>query len=530
MTRKIWALALLLIFPSIFLFVGSNFNSAKYAGDPSYIYLMNAINLARGKDAGHVDNPGTPVMEIGTGVIYIHHLINGSDEKTLQEEVLHDPDKYVGLIRVFFILLITLFLIFAGWFYYAKTDNIWMAFVIQFTPFLSINVLERSWTTVAPEPVLLFITTMYVVLLGWFYFDEKKSPVTYLILFAVFGGLGLATKTTFLPVLVIPFFLFKGWKNKLFYFLGTIAAFFLFTFPAHKEYKNMFRWYDRLIGHTGVYGSGDKGLIDVSAYFKAIPEILVNNPYFTVFLVLAVAIIIWVLVKRIQTKSTLAFKILSALVVANLLAVLIVAKHYFNNHYLLPVLSLSGLMFFFLVEVISGVFKLQKIKSYLSAGFLIIALVIFVFHSIPILQVKDKGYYDTNAELKKVETFMDCNYPGYLRIYHYPDGLNKISALKFGNGYSKILNRFALDDLYPEAYFFNVMFGHFQHWETAYPTVDLVKEYGTKMIITGRPLSPAGMQMLNEQGFYVDSVYIGKFQSVYAIDSLSAQLSQYSSR
>ena len=108
MTRKIWALALLLIFPSIFLFVGSNFNSAKYAGDPSYIYLMNAINLARGKDAGHIDNPGTPVMEIGTGVIYIHHLINGSDEKTLQEEVLHDPDKYVGLIRVFFILLIIL--------------------------------------------------------------------------------------------------------------------------------------------------------------------------------------------------------------------------------------------------------------------------------------------------------------------------------------------------------------------------------------------------------------------------------------
>lgn len=526
MTRKIWALAFLLILPSIFLFVGTNFNSAKYAGDPNYIYLMNAINLARGKDAGHVDNPGTPVMEIGTGVLYNHYLINGSDALTLQEEVLLDPDKYVGLIQDCLILLISLSLIFAGWFYYSKTDNIWMAFVIQITPFLSVNVLERSWTTVAPEPLLLFVTTMYVVLLGWFYFDVKKSKILYLILFAIFGGLGLATKTTFLPVLVIPFFLLKGWKHKLFYFLGTTAAFFLFTFPAHKEYKNMFRWYDGLIGHTGVYGSGDKGLIDVTTYFRAIPEIFANNPYFTVLLVLAVLMISWILVKRDNIKSSLAFEMLSALVAANLLAVIIVAKHYFNNHYLLPVLALSGVMFFFLVEVISGAFNLQKLKSYLPVGFLSLAVLVFLFHSIPLLQVKNKGYYDTNAELKKVENFMDRHYSDHLRIYHYPDGLNKLSALKFGNGYSKILNRFTLDDLYPEAYFFNVMFGHFQHWETAYPAADLVNEYGTKMIITGRPMSASGMQMLNDQGIFVNPVYVGKFQAVYAVDSLSANLRQ----
>ncbi len=530
MTGKTWALAILLILPSLFLYVGNNFNNAKYAGDPDYIYLMNAINLARGKDAGHIDNPGTPVMEIGSGLLYLHHMIQPTDGQTLQEAVLSNPDMYVELIRKLLLLLSTLALLFAGWFFYLRSENIWLALVIQFTPFLSVNVLERSWTTVAPEPLLLFVTTIYVVLLAWYYFDQSKPWIRYLVLFSIFGGLGLATKATFLPLLVIPFFLLRDWRHRLIYFSGTVASFFFFTLPAHKQYRGMFRWFEGLITHKGIYGSGEKGLIDPVEYGNSIIQIFGNNLFFTSLLIISITVLILHFAKNRKTPPYSARRLLMALVVTQLLAILIVAKHYHKNHYLLPELALSGIVFFFAVESLDELYGIKKWKKILPAGFLTLSIIVFTFVFIPELSVKNKGYAETNREFFEVQSLTDRDFSDQMRIYHYPDGLNKLSALKFGNGYSKLLNRFALDTLYPKAYFFNVMTRNFQHWETPVPVEDLVRKYGKKMIITGRPLSPDGMQLLNDYGLYVEPAWIGKFQAVYKVDSLSPALKQLAAR
>ncbi|MCB2219608.1 MAG: hypothetical protein KQI35_04370 [Bacteroidetes bacterium] len=530
MNRKTWALAILLILPSIFLYVGNNFNRAVYAGDPDYIYLMNAINLARGKDAGHIDNPGTPVMEIGAGLLYVHYFLDQPNENTLQESVLKDPNKYLELIQKLLILLITLSLIFAGWFFFVKTGSIWVALIIQMTPFMSVNVLERSWTTVAPEPVLLFVTTIYAVLLASFYFDEKRPALRYLILFSVFGGLGLATKATFLPLLVIPLFLFSGWRPRLYYFMGTVAAFFFFTVPAHKLYGSMFRWFSGLVVHKGIYGKGEPGFIDFSEYLDNIFRIFMDNHLFSSVLVLAVVIIAVYLIKHRRSGLSLNSRVLLALIVANGLGVLIVAKHFHHNHYLLPELSLTGLLFFFSIETAGDVFRQIKWKTPLNIIFLIVVILIFVLKSVPLLQIKNDGYRYTNNQFEEVSEFIEKNYPGYTKIYHYPDGLNKISAIKFGNGYSKLSNQTALSELYPQAYFFNVMTGNFQLWETPIMPERIVEKHGNNIIIIGRQIDHHGMQIINGFGIWVKPVFKKLFQAVYVIDSISPALKKASSQ
>jgi len=455
-------LFILLVLPLLFLFFGNNFHRTSYAGDPDYIYLMNAISLSRGVDAGHIDNPGTPVMEIGACILWIHNALEGPNSDSLQYSVLKNPDKYVNLFRKTFILLIAFSLIITGWIVYSKTRNIWSAIIFQITPFLSVNILEHAWTKVSPEPILLFITTLYAVLLVIFYFDSNKNPIFYLILFSLIGGFGLATKATFLPVLVIPFFLFRSWRYSLYYFFSVIAFFFLFTLPAHAEYHRMFDWFIGLITHKGIYGGGEKGFIDTSLYFENLINIFKNNLFFTFILLIS---IVAIFLDRSYTEISNHRKgkknraVLVGLITANLLGILIVAKHYNANHYLLPVLALGGVTLFFSLESVKIIFKRKIYLNGLQIVFILLFLVVFFVWFLPVLQVKNRGYNETNKEYVEVNEIIKCNYNDYLQIYHYPDGLNKFSALKFGNGYSKLTNQDALTALYPNTYFYNIMNG-----------------------------------------------------------------------
>lgn len=515
---------ILLVLPLLFLFFGNNFHRTYYAGDPDYIYLMNAISLSRGVDAGHIDNPGTPVMEIGACVLWIHHATEGRDKDNLQYAVLKNPDKYVNLFRQTFILLIALSLIITGWIVYSKTGNIWSAIIFQITPFLSVNILEHAWTKVSPEPILLFVSTLYAALLVVFYFDSKKRTIYYLIMFSLIGGFGLATKATFLPVLVIPFFLFRSWRYSLYYFFCVIAFFFLFTLPAHAEYHRMFDWFIGLITHKGIYGGGEKGFIDTSLYFENLINIFKNNLFFTFILLISiVAIFLDRSYPEISNhrKGKKNRAVLVGLITANLLGILIVAKHYHANHYLLPVLALSGATLFFSLESIKVFLKRKIYLNGLQLVFILLFLVVFFVWSLPVLQVKNRGYKETNEEYVEMNEIIKCNYNDYLQIYHYPDGLNKFSALNFGNGYSKLTNQDALSILYPNIYFYNIMTGSFQLWEQQIPHEQIFGKHGKKIIITGRPMSQVHVTALNDIGIVINTIYTGMFQAIYELDTLN---------
>lgn len=516
-------LLLLLLLPFLFIFFGTRFERARYAGDPDYIYLMNALNLARGHDAGHIDNPGTPVMELGAALLHLHILFDSNSEKSLQHQVLENPDIYVNFIRQALILLIGFMMAWGAWVIFIRLKNVWMALLFQITPFLSVNVLEHAWTKVSPEPLLLAICLGYSIFLFRYLFRTSTRILQLIIGFSLLGGLGLATKATFLPILIIPFFLIPGWKNRGYYFLGTVAAFFLFTSPAHKEYHTMFDWFANLITHKGIYGKGEKGLVDISSYFLNIQTIFRVNLFFSLSFLLNGVFILWEIFKKNPQKS-LFFLILKSLFAAQVLSVLIVAKHYHANHYLMPALALTG--FSLIVLFLNIKEKLSpKIYRYLAPGFLALVAIWFFSISISELREKNEGYASTNEESEKTQQILKNEYSNYLKIYHYPDGLNAESALKFGNGYSKLSNQKGLNEVYPKAFFFNMILNKFEYWETGISVERLLRDYGTNWVITGRPFGQAAHNVLSGFGLKFNEVYRGMFQAIYVMDT--AAMSPY---
>ena len=75
--------------------------------DPSYMYLMNGLNLVKGKPPGHVDNPGTTlqgVAAIGIGVTY---LFSGKSAN-IEQDVITNPEKYLDAIHAILLGLVLL--------------------------------------------------------------------------------------------------------------------------------------------------------------------------------------------------------------------------------------------------------------------------------------------------------------------------------------------------------------------------------------------------------------------------------------
>ena len=127
MFKRNWiAKYLVLIFPLVFLLAGLNFNHGRYANDPDYIYLMNALCILQGESVGHIDNPGITVMQTGAATIAIMHLFSNPDDESLVNNVIREPDKFIVGIRKAFTILNSLILILIGLAALKKTKSLFL--------------------------------------------------------------------------------------------------------------------------------------------------------------------------------------------------------------------------------------------------------------------------------------------------------------------------------------------------------------------------------------------------------------------
>ncbi len=81
--------------PLVFLWSGFSFERNNFPNDPEYIYLINALCICDGQSVGHIDNPGTTLMQIGAGTIAVKHIISNPDNDTMVEQVLKNPNIYI---------------------------------------------------------------------------------------------------------------------------------------------------------------------------------------------------------------------------------------------------------------------------------------------------------------------------------------------------------------------------------------------------------------------------------------------------
>lgn len=422
------------------------------------------------------------------------------------------------------VVLNALLLVFLGWIVFKKTKSVWVALLIQISTFLSIYILDTIWGKLSPEPLLFFMTGLYVSLVFWFYHDENKRHWKYVILFALVTGAGLATKATFLPLFILPLFIIPSVKRKLFYLLGIILAFVVFTIPAIPEYDRMFFWFRDMIGHSGIYGSGEKGVIDTKTYVPNILSILSFFPGFTFILVtgiLTLGAVFFSAKRRIVAEE---LKYLAGLLATFVVGILLVAKHYGGNHYLMPVLLLSGLTIFVLLKIAEKLFDSKAIKTYLPPVAVSVFAVFILWNHPGQMIISNKQYKEASVEIDSANLWVSQNYGHYTPVNFYIYSINKFTGLKFGNDFAKGKLLSYLKKMYPKTYFYELSSNSYFNWNLKTSLSDIVETNGNKILLINEPSDSTRIAEMEKLGFPLINVYKGKAQNIFILDTLKYTL------
>lgn len=521
MNRKLQTF-FLLAFPAIFLFLGLSFDRTKFGTDPESAYVMNSLNVAMLKPVGHFDHPGTTVQMYGAVVLRVTHFFRFSGYD-LQTDVLLANEYYIEVLRKSLIALNAILMFALGFVAFLLLKSVWLGLILQAAPFMSATLLEISFTKVAPEPLLFAAVMVLAMLLLRYYTSVNQHNKWYPILFGLLGGFGLATKITFLPLLVIPFIILKGSWKKIAYLSVIFPSFILFTLPAAPAYRLMAKWFLNLGTHSGMYGQGSKAVIDPVQYLNSLVLIASRNKelvavIIVTFLLLA-AIFLFPNLRKQRGKYP-ETPYLLAFLLALTGSVLMVAKHYFVNHYLMSALSLSGIVIVFIYLFAERLFG-ERGKR-LIARLLPFAIAVFVGVALlnkPYLTLARQGYRLSNQDTDETMARIERDYPGFVKTYYYPGSFNNYSAIRWGNIYSRQFHTEMLMKFFPDGLFYNSWENSFQLWETDISPKDFIGKYGGRILLIGGPRNNEEFIKVQEGGLMLKKLFEGRVQVVYEVDT-----------
>lgn len=350
--------------------------------DPAYQYYLNGLALFDMQAPMHVDHPGTP-LQVFSGVItfvvwLIKSLLN-SENLTLIQSGLADPEYYIFWICSALLFCNVIATYYFGFKVFQSTSKMYLALLCQITPFLYWPLLPRI-IYLAPESMLIAVTYWYVGLLSPLILNsankniDGKYPST--LMLSLVGGLGLAVKFNFAPLLLLLLLLKKPAKI-LKVFLLSIVFFIIFISPALVRYEQIINWVIGLFVHSGIYGSGSPTIIDPNLILDSLRRLLTN--FLLVFIVcfLLLFTTAFKIYVRIDSTKQLAFNwaIPLTLLATMTLEITLVAKH-FGYHYILPILPVVTISICWLLQSSLLLTDSKKISVAISATCSILSLFI----------------------------------------------------------------------------------------------------------------------------------------------------------
>jgi hypothetical protein len=527
-------LLVLLILPMMLMVTAEVLNRARgpywigYNCDPAYAYLLNSLNLAEAKEVGHTDHPGTTLQLLGAATLRISHAVDFSEKDNLEVAVLKNPETYLSVLNAVMIILNGLLLVILGMVTFTLTKKVWLSVLLQFSPFLSTTVLAQL-ANVSCEPLLLFASSLLMLILMKMVVSESlaKPAPWCLVMLALVSGFGIATKVTFVPLLIIPLFVLPTLRNIIVYVMMTGFSIILWTWPIRSQYKPICYWFYGILTHTGLYGKGNVGIIDPGLYVRNLQNLFLGNPAFFLIWFLAAGFILIFIGSSARRKivwQDTSFRVLVAVVVAQLFAVLMVAKHS-ADHYLLPALSLSGLTLFLMFVYLQRIKYFNRFDSKKVACFIGI-----IFISSCVARMLDlKKVWQQNLQVKQqtlaVYQKVAREYKNHL-LFSYYRSSSPLFALAFGNNFANRLHSEALQNLYGEAYFYIAWNGTFHTWTKSFLIEELIsKGYGGKIIFHGQPIfREKGDQLttgMTGSTLQLRDVLKGQYETIYVPQSIT---------
>lgn len=311
--------------------------------DPDYPYLLNALSIAELAPPTHTHHPGTPVQELGAVMLLSAHALRPAGFTSLREHVLARPEAFLRLWRSLALGLYAVALAASGLFIWRTTGSLVAAWLFELMPLLSVETLF-SLSRVQPEPVALALgagTGAIIVALSvdpatW---DTRRTAG----ILGAIAGLGVATKLTFAPVLLVCLAVLSRRSRG---FFGAVAAATcgIALLPALPALRDTARWYWSLLLHTGYYGAGRPGLVDLAAFPGNIRRLAWEEWAASLIGLLGLGLGLWLLarVSRADPSDRAAARALVASAFSQVAWLCVVGKHA-RTRYLLPVVLISGI-------------------------------------------------------------------------------------------------------------------------------------------------------------------------------------------
>ena len=424
--------------------------------DPSYQYLINSLHVLEGKTPSHFEHPGTTLQILGAVVFKSFHLFD--DNTTIIKAVLAKPELYLNAVFLSMLIPFILILIGIGLYSCSKSQSIMFACLIQstglvFCKFYNIKIVLPPIVNINPEMLIIIVSFLCILTMLKLYFKESKKCLWESIAFGIICATGFISKTTFIPLLLLPFLLLPGLRQKIIFFITFIFSSIVFTLPARAAYSKMLYGFKGLAVHKNRfdYGAAEKSIIDADQFIANFISIFKFKPFWVVAVFASViGMIVYSVLRQKDTfeypeKYKKIFKYILAITLVSLGQILIVSKHY-AAHYLIPAISLLGLLLgFYYLAIRQSQIKKSIVAFFLIAGICAQTAQAFVYY---------KNLSALHGDLYEFSKSVHKKYDKCQIINYYRASSQKF-ALFYGDSwggkkeYSQILKQ-----MYPGSYFY----------------------------------------------------------------------------
>ena len=301
--------------------------------DPAYPYLFNGAGLMKGYHPWLVEHPGTPVQLL-TGLISIFSWslarLCGMTSLAFPASIAANPEEYLRVIMTAFLLMNCMAVYCLGVAIARATGFVVAGIACQTGYFLFGTLFPRIFHA-APEATLCLAATALMTVLAPVLFADRDCSDRRAGAAGFFIALGVASKVTFAPLLLLAFLLRS--PRAIFIAISASALYtFLLLLPIIGQLKRVFGWLFAIATHQGSHGAGAAGFLDWAVIPERVGQIASAEP---LLVVAAIAIAAAMLFSNSGDRRK------AAIIAATLGALILLVLKHFSVHYLMPAVAIA---------------------------------------------------------------------------------------------------------------------------------------------------------------------------------------------
>ncbi len=410
--------------------------SIGYGYDPSYAYLFNGVELFEGYAPVLVYHPGTPLetlIGIVTWLAWLYEWLGGQTTLTFGRAAVEDPEHYIFIVSLLLLFMNAVATMYLGIRVKAATQSLSMALIAQ-SGVAFLGALSPYLAYLAPEALVMFAGIMVMACLSdtLLSFSPLSEPTSDRSAVAVgfFLALGVTAKIDFAP-LILLLAVMPTKRARIIGLLALLGFSLLFLLPIITKLPEVVKWYYGLTTHTGYYGSGPEGLVDIAAVPARLSTLFHRGGL--VFAAAAACIVAVTMcifgIVDVNRSSHRRWCVWVGAVLFAILAiqVALVLKH-FRVHYILPSFVISSVILIRPLRLLEARFaRPARVLATIAAAGIIVFAVVQGYENIKMFSVAKKV---RDSQLATLQQTLDANHDAMV-IASYP-AMDSLYALEFG--------------------------------------------------------------------------------------------------